>query len=952
MGHPTGTVTFLFTDIEGSTQLWERYREAMDPALQRHDALVHDAIKANDGHVFKTVGDAVYAAFWSADAAVAAALQAQRALMTEAWGETLIRVRMAVHTGNAHERDGDYFGPTLNRIARLLGIGHGGQILVSETAEKLLTDPRPEGASLRDAGEHQLKDLTRPMRIFQLVHPELDQSFPPLKSLSTYPHNLPRQLTSFVGREQEIEAVTGLLKTAPLVTLIGIGGIGKTRLAIQVASECIEEFPDGVFFVSLVPVNTSESMSAAIGSSLDLNFTNQADLQTQVNEFVRTKRMLIILDNFEHLMGLAPEITRLLENAPGLKLLVTSRERLKLRGEAAFELEGLDLPAEDMADMESGALALFCECAKRSEPSFALTPRRAKIIRHICRLIHSLPLGIEMAASLVRILPLEEIASEIESGLDFLSNEMRDSPERHRSLRAVFRYSWDLLDESERECMMRISLFRGGFSRQTLQKIWNVPLLLLAKLRDKSLLRLHDSGRYEVHETLRQFVEEQLDVHPQAEAWRKGFTAYFLHLAELSETELQGTDQVDWLSQLEVEGDNFRVALDWLESTNSVDALRLAAALKGFWEITGRASEGRQRLERLLVNNSSTELIRGKALLAAGQLALSQGRYDIAEVHLEEGLGLYQELENAQGVAEAVKTLGTLKAQQGDWDSSVAHYTTAKAMYDKLHDPQGQSAILGNLGALFYLDQAYEQALDNFEQSLKLFTRLGNHLAEAKCLNNLGMTYMALGAHEEALERCDRARDVYETLGAEGSFAIALGNIGQIHEKMGNFEAAIACHRQALEIHSKNENSTEYAKSQVNLGSALLALGDAEKAIEHLEQGHDLAQEIPLPELAHRTASILSRAYLVRGDVQRALEWSDIALEGLQAKRSWDEPDFHFTRYRVLLGVHRTDMAQHELDRAYQTLMEQATRLKNPKWHATFLQDHQDILAAWQQQAT
>jgi len=468
---PRGTVTFLFTDIEGSTALWERDRAAMHAAVDRHLSLVRTDIDANGGVLFKVVGDAVQAAFPTAPAALAAALDAQRALLAEDWGALgPLRVRMALHAGEAEpDARGDYLAAPLNRLSRLLAAGHGGQILLTQAVQQLARGALPPGVELRDLGDHRLRDLLEPEHVYQLLHPDLPVDFPPLASLDTRPNNLPRQPTLFVGREQEIGEILALLRRddVPLLTLTGPGGTGKTRIALQTAAELLDDVPDGVFFVPLAPLADLALMPAAIAAALGIREAGGRPLSERVRDVLADQQLLLLLDNVEHLVEAAPHIGELLEAAPRLKVLATSRMPLHLRAEHEYLVHPLGLPSRKslpVAELvpQSEAVRLFIARAQAVNPDFAVDSDNASAVAEICHRLDGLPLAIELAASRVRMLPPQAMLARLEKRLPFLTGGARDAPQRHRTLRDTIAWSHDLLDEEDRLLFRRLAVFAGG----------------------------------------------------------------------------------------------------------------------------------------------------------------------------------------------------------------------------------------------------------------------------------------------------------------------------------------------------------------------------------------------------------------------------------------------------------------------------------------------------------
>jgi predicted ATPase/class 3 adenylate cyclase len=480
MAHlPTGTVTFLFTDIEGSTKLWERYPEAMQAALARHDEILQGAIETHGGYVFKTVGDAFCAAFPTAADALEAALGAQRDLRAENWGKIgPLRVRMALHAGASDERGSDYFGPSVNRVARLLSAGHGGQILLSLAAQELVRDELPGGTELRDLGEGRLKVLFRPERIFQLTAPDLSSSFPPLKSLDARLNNLPAQPAPLVGREQELGEVCGLLRRdeVRMLTLTGPGGTGKTRLGLQIAAELLDEFEDGAFFVALAAITEPAFVTSAIAEPLGVAETGDQPLEESLKEFLRNKELLLLLDNFEQVVEAAPLVGELLATCAALKVLATSRSVLRVYGEREFPVPPLTLPdptrlppVERLTEYE--AVRLFIERAKAAKPGFSVTDENVPAVAEICARLDGLPLAIELAAARIKVLPPQAILKRLGSRLKLLSGGARDLPQRQRTLRGAIEWSYMLPDEGERVLFARLAVFSGSYSLEAIQAV-------------------------------------------------------------------------------------------------------------------------------------------------------------------------------------------------------------------------------------------------------------------------------------------------------------------------------------------------------------------------------------------------------------------------------------------------------------------------------------------------
>jgi predicted ATPase/class 3 adenylate cyclase len=527
---PTGTVTFLFSDIEGSTARWERDSEAMDPALARHDALMRTALEARGAYIFKTMGDAFCAAFATAADAVTASLDAQRALAVADFSAVEgIRARMALHTGRSVERDGDYFGPTVNRVARLLAIGHGGQILVSNACTELLQDELPPQSSLRNVGEHRLKDLSQPERVYQLLAPDIAADFPPLRSLDHLSNNLPAQVTSFIGREAEIADVAALIEKHRLVTLTGSGGVGKTRLSLHIVANLLDKSGDGVWFIELAPLASGEYVPSTVALALGLTLESEGDPVENLVRALKGKHALLVFDNCEHLIEPAAHvISAILRGAPKVKVLASSRQGLGVAGEATYQVPSLVLPGKDEGANVSAAdvlryesVALFVERAGAATERFSLTDDNAPIVADICRRLDGVPLAIELAAARVKMLSPRQLRDRLEERFRVLTGGSRDVLPRQQTLRALIDWSHDLLDERERMLFRRLGIFVNGFTLEGAVAVGSGEDLdeldvfdVLASLVDKSLVLAEPHGdalRYRLLESTRAYAAEKLD---------------------------------------------------------------------------------------------------------------------------------------------------------------------------------------------------------------------------------------------------------------------------------------------------------------------------------------------------------------------------------------------------------------------------------------------------------
>ncbi len=593
-GLPNGVVTFLFTDVEGSTQIWEEAPDSMMDALRQHDREIDESVAAHDGISVKSrgEGDSRFVVFRSAVDAVGASAEMQRRLAAVDWATPRpLRIRASLHSGVADLQLGDYYGAAVNRAARLRAIAHGGQTILSGSTWELVQDQLPDGVTITDMGQHRLKDLTRPEHVYQLNVDGLDNTFPPLVSLDAVPNNLPEQLTDFIGRQSELAETKRLLSETRLLTILAPGGAGKTRLAIQAAADVTANYPDGVFFIGLADIDSSADIIQTVAESLGLGFSSGEDPQIQLLAYLANRRLLFVFDNFEHLSDGVPIISAILKAAPQVNVVATSRSKLNVTGENVLTLAGLettwDTPEEAL--QTSGA-RLFLDAANRSHPGLVLEPRHLDSLADILRLTGGMPLGILLAAAWADMLNISEIASEIAKSMDFLETDMGDVPDRHRSVRAVFDYSWKLLAPEERSIFAALSVFRGGFTREAAEAVAGASLRGLANLANKSLLAPSlDTGRYAVHELLRQYAASELEKDPdRCHRVLEAHAAYYSGLTEDAFTLLTRSDEPLMLATIERDLDNIRLAWRrYLSLANSAGARRMIGGLWFVYEVRG-----------------------------------------------------------------------------------------------------------------------------------------------------------------------------------------------------------------------------------------------------------------------------------------------------------------------------------------------------------------------------
>lgn len=867
---PTGTVTFLFTDIEGSTLLWQQHPGAMPTALARHHDILRRAFEPHQGYIFQIVGDAFCVAFPTALDGLQAALAAQRALRDEAWAETgSLRVRMALHTGVADVCAGDYTsgeyasGLTLSRAARLLSAGHGGQILLSQTTRDLVERDVPAGASLVDLGEHRLKDLQRPERLYQLVSADLPSDFPPLKSLDTLPNNLPIQLTSFVGRESNLAEVKRLLSTTRLLTLTGTGGTGKTRLSLAAAADLLDDFADGVWLVELAPVADPNLIPRAVADAVGVRESVGLPLMTALSDYVRAKQMLLILDNCEHLIDASARLAeKLLHISPQLKILASSREALGVSGEVAYSVPSLSLPksadgGEWRVDseqhsptivMQSEAVQLFVERARAVQPHFALTEQNAEAIARICQRLDGIPLALELAAARVGVFPVDQIASRLNDRFRLLTGGSRTAMPRQQTLRAAIDWSYGLLCDEERALLRGLSVFAGGWSLEAAESVvggqWAVDskqssvnseqhllptansplptidvLEMLPRLVNKSLVISDDQGgqaRYRMLETVRQYAREELVKAGEAPPLHDRHLEYFSRLAETARNQLYHQEGIFWLNRLETEHDNLLRALEWALESHPDRALELAGNLWEFWARRGYTTEGRRWLEQALGRVEALpteqgdavfrrESLRARALVGLGRLILVQGEdLALALKRLDQGIALARALGDEGLTAQGLTLRGLGAIFVGDWDTADASTREAVDISQRIEDRVLLGLALG-IRSQFLLRAGRDQqeAMALHRASTVIAEELGMMKESSGLLYGTAFLALTRKDYAEARTLFNQAISFFHDTGNKQFENMARSGLGDVVRLEGNYRDAISHYWEALAVWQK-----------------------------------------------------------------------------------------------------------------------------------------------------
>ncbi len=766
-----GPLTFLFTDIEGSTRLWEAQPEAMPEALTEHFRLLDQAVAGGGGTRVSDTGDGIFAIFPTARAAIGAAVAAQQALAVASWDATgPLRVRMGLHTGDATKEHDDYHGTEVNRCARLMAIAHGGQVIVSEATFVLVRDDAPSGVSFRDLGEHRLKDLARPEHVHQVLHPNLSAAFPPLRSLASFPNNLPAELSSFIGRTNELASIQEELTRARLVTLTGAGGAGKTRLALQVAADRIERHPDGVWLVDLAGVTDPDLVAQAVQSALRVPELPGRPVLEVLTGYLVERDMLVVLDNCEHLITAAATLVdSVLRASPKVRFVATSREPLNVPGEISWRVPSLSLgvDAGDADGDESEAITLFVERARAADPTFSLTPDLRPVVATICRRLDGLPLAIELAAARVRALSVEDIADRLHDRFALLTGGARTALPRQRTLEATVAWSYDLLDEDERVLFTRLSVFAGAVDLAAVEAVCSVHgigreriLDLFTRLVDKSLVSVvHIGGatRYRMLETLRDYARNRLSMS-DAPLVRDAHTRWAVAYAEAAGGRFLGPDQGRWLEGIAATMDDLRAALGrTIGSGDPETGLRIMVGLAPLWQIVS-VREARRWLERLLADRTSiSAALLGQGLSLYGGVLAIHGLYEEAVVEEARALLLLREAGDLRGAAWATHYLGIARWGSAEPDEVRALQLEALAAFEGLDEPMGILRCLWWL-ILWELEFGDAEAAGRYGARIEVVARrVPAPIARAHAAEAAGLLARVRGDVEEAGRRLREA---------------------------------------------------------------------------------------------------------------------------------------------------------------------------------------------------
>lgn len=914
---PSGTVTFLFTDIEGSTKIAQQYPEEMQAVLAENDRIINSAVDINRGFMFQFVGDGHCCAFADAADAIDAAGEIQRALQGFESNGVVLKIRIGIHTGEAEWSGERYMGyMTLARTARIMSAAHGDQTLVSDATARHAFDRLTGGAVLRDLGERRLKDLIQPLKLYELILPGLRSEFPPIRALDFRPNNLPVQITGFIGREDEIESLVLMMADTRLLTITGPGGAGKTRLSLQLAADVMDEFPDGAWLVELAQIADKGLLAQAVMQALDIEENPEADPEDDLVRYLRDKRLLLIFDNCEHIVDEVAELVEyLLVRSSQTKILATSREALRCEGEQTFQLHPLKFPDPSVNESPEiltryESVRLFIERALAVNRNFRVNEKNASALAQICFQLEGIPLALELAAARTGVLSLEQINQRLDNRFQLLKGGRRTALPRQQTLKAMIEWSYELLGHEEKQFWNQLSIFSNSFTIESTEAVCLIEgrenadaINLLGQLADKSVIYCDEFHRYRMLETIRQYGEEKLKESGNYEQTIKRHAEYFCGFAYSAEKQLRGVSGKEWSSALESESANIEKALKWsIESGNSDIACRLAGAMGSYWQLKGLVSEAVFWLSQTMkmhVKNTTPDLCR--VFSHAGNFARIRGEFRQAEELLKDSLRMSKQIGDIEGECDTLNRLGILEYDVGNFRNSISYYEQNLEKCKERCDNLGIARTLNNLGNAYSNLGESAKGQELYEQSLLIRRQIGDKLGVAIALNNIGINHFESGDYERAVIVLEESLQIRREGGDKAGTAISLSNLGNTFYNQGYYDKAIRNYEQCRQINFETGDKYGFAETLYNLAKVFIAQNEIERAGEMIGELQVKTEELNADSLTVLTHYAAGRLAFMKGETEEADRFYRSSIRLYLKMGNYKDVDINLIRLAELL---------------------------------------------------
>lgn len=904
---PTGNVTFLFTDIVGSTRLAQQYPETYSEVLKKHDEILDKIIASHNGLVFKKIGDAFCASFHNPSDALSSAYEIQKKLSEHDWNEIDLNIRIGLHSGEAEFLNNDYIGYiTLSRVNRIMSVANGGQVLLTQEVYDEVSDMPPKGISFRDLGERRLKDIILPEHIYQILADDLPSDFPPLKSLDVRPNNLPLQITKFIGREKEIAEIKELLTNTRKLTIFGAGGTGKTRLAVRVASEMIDEFENGVWFIELSALNDPDLVEKEIFLTLNLMEEGDKDTIDTLIDYLKNKQILLMFDNSEHLIDKCASLAHvLLQSCPKLKIISTSRESFNIAGETIYRVPPLSIPdtskkltVESLEQYESARL--FIDRATAIKHDFKITNENVNTLAELCRKLDGIPFAIELAATRVNILPVDKILERLTDRFKLLSRGSTTALPRHQTLRAMIDWSYDLLNENEKIVLQRLSMFMGGWSLEAAEEICSDDSIdeyevldLLTSLESKSLINANEingNTRYNMLETIKEYCAEKFTDKQETQ---KKYFAYYLKLSDQQKMKAKGVEQTEWVRIMDSEFDNLRTSVQIAFDTDPDNEYRIIPQIGAYWLIKAYFKEGYQVcIKALDAKKVSDKKLRAGVLLTAAEMCFGLGNLTDLQTYAEEALSLTREIDFKEGIAASLIQLGNVNYTNLEKEKAKNYYDEALRISNEIGSQSLKAKSLSNLS--FIVDDEENTPLKMMEEALKIYR-------SEKDSSNVAFVLAVLGRFELLKKNLDRANVFSEESlaisrenGDQYLISINLINLARIYSEKNDFSKAEYSLEDSLKIIREFGYTLNLHPALISLAEILKSKGDVDKSIQTYKEYLAGSSKSGGNFFLKRAFIGLAECYSIKGDYKQSLQclsFVEFTAESSQSKLNKNEAD-------------------------------------------------------------